>query len=277
MLYEAVVPTHKRVRYEAGKLPALRVEAFSTPGTRKVRWRYVWALLLVTLGVGLSDYFAQIAETGEGDNFYKYAYYRIVLFVLLRALVLCISTIHVHLRARWWPQPVTTEAASCDSKSTAAAAPEAEEQRSKRPEYKLHRRLSAFALKGLDTSARHRQRPGLLLVLSRLLLSIGSTVGSAFFMYMYVYDKADAFIGFALAPSLMSPESTWASCLLNDNDDNANIRSDLSYLCSQVGRGLSYFISDAEMDSFSREGRPFAQLANFYSDWWQLTYAAYYE
>ena len=251
MLYEAVVPHYKRMRYEAGKLPAVRVEAFSTPGTDKVRWRYVWALLIVTLAVGLSDYFGQISETGEGDNFYKYAYYRIVLFVLLRALVLSISTLHVHLRARWWPKPVATDAAATAAKSMAATT-EAEGQTSKR-----HDRL--------------------LVLWSRLLLSVGSTVGSAFFMYMYVYDKADAYIGFALAPSMIAPSSTWASCLLNDNDDNANTNSDLSFLCAQVGKGLSYFVSDDEMDSYSREGRPFAQLANFYSDWWQLTYAAYYE
>jgi hypothetical protein len=86
-------------------------------------------------------------------------------------------------------------------------------------------------------------------------IRICTALGSAFFIVTVWYDFADAKLGFIWAPSIFSSNSSWGMCSTYDTGCDAQ---------------LSYYYSAAEVPN------EFWGYRNFYSEWWQLTYARYY-
>ena len=282
MLYEAIIPFRKRSRYEAGKTQKVVCAAFSAPGSVKVRWKYVWVLLLVSLILAVDAYFMQITSLNQGA-YGHYVYYRVALMVVLRAAVLGAATLHTHMRAhsayvasfrakvnaviiiqrlvRGWLSRHRAKQCECAGSAQGNGGGRNVENREKPAT-----RAAPGAL------SRTHWPPGRKLLVARLVLSVGTTLGTGFFMYMVVYDTADALLGYAYAPSLVTPGSTWDLCALQNG--NATQRA---AACQGISAdGLSYFPSNFDLEQFTVLGRSVWDLKNVFSEWWQLTYAAYY-
>jgi hypothetical protein len=86
-------------------------------------------------------------------------------------------------------------------------------------------------------------------------ISICTALLSAFFIIAVWYDFADTKLGFIWAPSIYSSNSSWGVCSVNFEGCDGD---------------LTYFTSAAEVPN------EFWGYRNFYSEWWQLTYARYY-
>jgi hypothetical protein len=218
-----------------------------------VRRRYAWLLLLTSIVFGFADVLMCLAHPDPlniGDplisQYRKFAYLATAQIVLIRAIILGLSTLHVRLRA--------------GATSTASSA----------------------------TAARKAEPASRSNLMTRLILSVCTTVGSAFFVCV-VYNMADERLGFILAQSLMSSNSTWFACLgLSDPDgwsmdypfsvDGYSIVCPASPVTARAV-GLHYYASFDEMQrhTATRFGKAFYDLKDHYNDWWQLTFARYYE
>jgi hypothetical protein len=109
------------------------------------------------------------------------------------------------------------------------------------------------------------------------------------------YNYADGKLGFVFARSLVSHDSSWAACLgINASAPAVHTPptlprhasaerplrgGELHRSASCQGTHLSYYTSLEAMqtdmhDRFGDKG--FFGLENYYSGWWQLTFARYY-
>jgi hypothetical protein len=250
MLYEALIPAYKRERYQTGLMSygkdSGKVDAAATPGTTEMLWRYGLLLMILNLAMAWADYYIQLSsgfDADSNDPFVTYAYYRLALLVVLRGALFAAASLHVQLRSAISVEP--PEHATSTEWPT--------------PSPPILSVLAAFANRLTSLSS----NPKFVLRLATGIVMAGATIGSAFFTYMVVYNQADATFGFILAPSLISPGSTWDRCY------NQGPFSDG---CA----GLSYHATEEEFQSFSHNGRAFHALQNTFSQWWQLTYARYY-
>jgi len=242
-----MIPACKRERYETGLMPNGKVSvlaAADTPGTPKVLWWYGNLLMLLNLAVSWADYYTQLSSIDDSnDAFVTHPYYRLALLVVLRGALFAAASLHVQLRAATSVEPPEHEL----STDWPTSAP---------PILPVSARL-ANRLISLSSNSEFVRR------LATGTVVAGATLGSAFFAYMGVYNQADATFGFILAPSMIAPGSTWDRC----------------YIQGPVGDGcigLSYFATEEEFQSVSIHGKAFYALKNFFSQWWQLTYARYY-
>ena len=252
ILYETLIPYAKRRRYEEGVMKRSSFTALTTPASVKVRSYYVWVLLLLNVVIAFIDYTLQVSNSKNSD-FAKFAYYRLAIVAVSRAGVFGLAEMHSHSKTRAGrpSKVVPTSTATAD----------------------VGRADGAKAGTAAETSAAGAASEFICVVLTTI--SCGATIGSAFFVYMFLYNHADAALGFALAPSLIHEGSTWQACLLNYDGNQS-----LSDLCNQAWQGtagLNYFADETDADAFRRYGRTFAGLKGYYNEWWQLTYAAYYE
>jgi len=260
VFYEALIPFAKRVHYEEDKMPRSSFSALTGPAAVKTRSYYVWLLLLLNIVLGIVDYLLQVGDRTD-SNFAKYAYYRLAITAIARAVICALAEIHSHLKTR------SLDASRFMNKVAPAASAWVRRGAGKKP-------ITTTANQEADAS--HSVPPsGYTRFITFVLISAASTVGSAFFVYCILYNQADGLFGFAIAPSLIQPGSTWEACLFNWNGDQT--LSDRCNAAWQGTAGLSYFATEENATAFRRYGRDFAGLKDYYAVWWQLSYAAYYE
>jgi len=180
MLYHAFLPLYKRLRYQRkGSISTLNPLA-TCDGAHRVSWRWTWLLLVLDVGMSVAMYYHLVAKVEhEGDDPFHSIYYWMAIFTALRAATFGAAFLYLNSL------------------------------------YLCRRQLALVHLIAPVDGAslpRLARASCLLGDMLRLLVSVGTTIGSGFFAHC-LFKQFDFDFGFNSDFVEAPPGSTWYECV----------------------------------------------------------------